>query len=138
MDLYISLLLNSIVGHFFLPPSGAYLAPAMIVFKVGHPQIVLFVSTIGAAIGYSINYMVGLGLIKLLERSPQHNPEPYEKGRQFFNRYLLFLLPFSWYAFLIAFTLGAGAMRTRPVLFLALILIGETVYQLYQYRLWIG
>jgi membrane protein YqaA with SNARE-associated domain len=126
------LVLNSFLSSLFFSPVSGYIFPVMVSLE-GYPLLMVVVfATIGGMFGSLINFVLGYGLVQVTSRSiSQSALESYEKAAEFFNKYLIYLVLLSPFAFFEAFAFAAGVFRGSVAKMLVLATTGKLFWFAY-------
>jgi len=135
MQIYIDLFINAALGKIFIPFIPSYMMPTLIAFGGYNNYVVVAISVLASMVGYCINYSIGRISTALIEKN-QGLSSSYIKTERIFNVFGLLVLPFSWFLFLNIITVMAGALRTRVIYFLPLVLLGEVIHQIHIMNVW--
>lgn len=118
---------SALLAGSILPAQSELVLAAMLHAGTAAPWLLVMVATAGNVLGAVINY----GLGRSAERFRHRRWFPlsdagWQRAAQAFNRYGVWTLLFSWLPIIgDGFTLIAGAARTPPWLFLALVTLAK-------------
>lgn len=125
---YVSLFLLSFLASTLVPLGSEWLLILML--ANGYPPVAtVLTATAGNSLGAFTTYLVGLyGGRWLIERVMRVSPEQQERAHEYYRRYGVFSLFFSWLPLIgDPLCLAGGLMRINFWLFTALVVSGKLV-----------
>jgi len=114
----------------FMPGTGELVFFAKLYFIPENYDALIFSALAGSVLGEIVNYITGISLLIAGQKSSKFilSPEKIDKYSILFNKYCIFLLPFSWITFGGFLTVGAGFFRTNIILTILLVGVGKYGY----------
>ncbi len=138
-DYYINVLIESATVSGFIPFAHEPTFFAMVGFGGYNLILATAIAVLGAAIGSSFGFIVGVLILKLYRKygNQKHlTAEQYNMASRIFSRFFILLLPFTWLPMLNFLPLIAGFLGQRARIVLPLVIIGKIAY--YSYCIKIG
>ncbi|NJD53300.1 MAG: DedA family protein [Candidatus Methanoperedens sp.] len=122
---YQGLFLASFLASTILPFGSEGILVYLVQKKFNIPALVL-VAAVGNFLGACTSYYIGFKGRILIEKYLRFDPKELEKGEQFFTKYGLFVLLFTWLPFIgDVFTVVGGLLRTDFKIFSVLVFTGK-------------
>lgn len=135
MPLYLNIFIEHVWTASIIPFS---VQPTLYALKAFQPDHMLFpalIAWMGACVGYSLNWWLGVMLLRLTRRFPKRfhiTESEYTKATDVFNRYLLFTLLFCWYQALNILPLAAGFLGLTFSRVIPLVAAGQAAFLIFQ------
>jgi membrane protein YqaA with SNARE-associated domain len=121
------LFLAAFVAATLVPFQSEIIFAGMIVAKPEQFAVILLVASIGNVLGSGLNYVLGRGLVQLRLLERFRIPEDaLRRAEDWFRRWGVWSLLFSWLPLGDVLTVVAGTLRTPVWLFLLLVTIAKT------------
>ncbi|WP_417458721.1 YqaA family protein [Kordiimonas sp.] len=127
LSIYAALFLNAFVAATLLPAMSELTLASLLLAETGAPLGLFIVATLGNVTGSCLNWWLGHRITQYQNRRWfPFTPSQLERGRKYFERFGKYSLLFAWLPVVgDPLTLVAGVLRTKFLIFLALVFIGK-------------
>ena len=126
MEHYFNIFFEALWTASIIPFSSDATFASMSAFGGFDMKIPFVLAVTGATLGQIFNLMVGKFMLQLHQKGRLYVSEIwYQRVAYYFNKYGIFLLLFSWVAFLKVLLIIAGFVGTRVRFALPLVILGQ-------------
>ncbi len=133
MENYLKVFYEAVWTNSMFPFASDATFTALNLFGGYNMHMAAIIATAGATVGLISNWLIGQFLLKLHTTSTLHiRQDYYEKICYVFNKYLIFVLLFSWLPLCKVILLLAGFLNSRLKFVLPLTVIGQLLFYLSQ------
>ena len=130
-ELYLSVFRDGVLSSLLIPIHSQTAFFAILAFgeqEAATLHIAVVMAVLGATVGHSINWLLGLGVLRLVRG---YWDKSYEKIRPRYNSYGIWALLLSFLPLFGIFSFAAGLFKVSPLRVVLLVLFSQAAYYLH-------